>query len=329
MGHVSHNMTRNVATPARPLFRCVAMDRFGSVEVLRIAERPEPALGEEEVLVAVQAAAVNPTDILLRRGLQADLLEGPPPHVPGMEFAGLVLRAGTRVREVAPGERVMGVVDPRRAAGGAQAERIAVPAASVVRVPERLSPVEAAVVPMAGLTALLAVEALDAGVGDPVYISGASGVVGDCAARIAVRRGVEVSCDGRASDDIRLREAGVRCVFARGEAISDPQLSGAFTGAIDAALLGAELVPLLRPGGVLVALRRNAEMPPGVRNRSVSVSRHFLDRERLAEVARLANEAVLVPRVAAVLPFTAVRDAHRMVEAGGLSGRVVLEFPDA
>jgi NADPH:quinone reductase-like Zn-dependent oxidoreductase len=95
----------------------------GGTEVLRVVERPEPRPGPDELLVDVRAAALNRADLPERRG-RHPAPPNRPADVPGLEFAGRVVAVGERVREIAPGERVMGL-----AGGGAQAERVLVQAA--------------------------------------------------------------------------------------------------------------------------------------------------------------------------------------------------------
>ena len=142
--------------------RAVTFTRFGGPDVLEVAELPEPTPGPGEVRIRVAAATVNPTDIGFRAGRQASQqlaeMGVHPPYVPGMELAGVVDAAGpgTAWR---PGERVMAIVTPRRPGGGAQAELVVVPSASVARVPAGTSlEAAAAALPMNGLTVRLALD---------------------------------------------------------------------------------------------------------------------------------------------------------------------------
>ena len=112
--------------------RAVAVTEPGGLEVLRVVDRPVREAGPGDVRVAVKAAAVNPTDIGLRqRGVEG--LEAP--WVPGVDAAGTVESLGEDVERLGVGDAVMAAVSPRRPEGGAQAELIVVPVASVVPVP--------------------------------------------------------------------------------------------------------------------------------------------------------------------------------------------------
>ena len=148
--------------------RAVAVVEPGGPDVLRVVEREvrEPSAGE--VRIAVRAAAVNPTDIALRRrGVEGVAA----PWVPGMDAAGVVESVGPGVEHVAPGDEVMAAVLPRRPEGGAQAELIVVPARSVVAVPAGATFEQAATLPMNGLTALLGLELLDLPAGSSLLVT--------------------------------------------------------------------------------------------------------------------------------------------------------------
>ncbi len=99
-------------------------------------------------------------------------------------------------------------------------------------------------------------------------------------------------------------------------------------GIIDAARLGTAVSPALRAGGVLVEVRPGEE-PIGddrIRVRRVSVPTQIFNTSKLEEVMRLAKRGVIRPRIARVLPIEAAAEAHRLLAAGGLRGRLVLDL---
>ncbi len=159
--------------------------------MLRVFELPEPLPGPGEVRVRVHAATVNPTDTVLRSGGRADRLKDvPPPHVPGMEVAGVLEEVGEGAEtDLAVGEHVMAIVLPS-GPRGAYAERVVVPVESVVRVPAGTSDVEAATLPMNGLTARAALDALALEPGQVVAVTGAAGAVGGYAVQLGKARRV-------------------------------------------------------------------------------------------------------------------------------------------
>src|SRR5262245_17050868 len=120
-------------------------EAFGSPDVIRIIELPEPSCKEGEVVIKAVAATVNPTDTLLRIGRHASsMTELRPPFIPGMEVAGHIHAVGADVTTLKVGDPVMAVVNPLTPSGGACQEYVAVPAASVARLAPSVDPVEAA-----------------------------------------------------------------------------------------------------------------------------------------------------------------------------------------
>jgi NADPH2:quinone reductase len=312
--------------------QAVTFDRFGGPEVLCVRDIPAPARPEAgEVIVRVAAATVNPTDLLMRSGEQAaSMAQLKPPFIAGMEFSGHVHKIGDPFSRLKLGQAVMGTVRPRRPQGGAQAEYVRVPAASVVALAPHLDLVAAATVPMNGLTALVGLRLLGLRPGASLLVTGATGAVGGYAVQLAKRAGIHVVADAKESDHPLLRERGVNNLVPRGEqmlgAVRDLFPDGV-DALLDGALLADEAAPAVRTGGAVISLRRSSlPKDPRVRAVHVGVTEHMEETESLALLADLLRTGVLTPRVAARLPAEKAMEAHQLVERGGLRGRVVLTF---
>jgi len=228
------------------------------------------------------------------------------------------------------GQRVMGIVNPRRPEGGAQAERLIVPLSSLARVPASLDLAEAATVPMNGLTALKAIEAMGLDEGDTVLVTGGAGAVGGYAIQLAKHHGLRVIADARDSDRELLERLGVDNLVPRGEdmprAVRALVPEGA-AGLVDAAVVGEAARSLVRDGGMCVSVRgAQGEGDTRVRHHAVSVTQYTEDADALRELGRLVSAGVLTPRVAQRMPMGQAAEAHRLVEQGGFRGRVVLMF---
>ncbi|TFV89549.1 NAD(P)-dependent alcohol dehydrogenase [Blastococcus sp. CT_GayMR16] len=175
--------------------KAIVQPRFGSPDVLQFVDTDQPAIGPDDVLVRVYAAALNPYDWHIMRGdpyvarlMGAVGLTRPKPRIAGVDGAGVVEAVGAKVRELRPGEEVLGRFE------GAFAEYARAEANLVVRKPGRLTFEQAAGVPMAGQTALRAIR--DAGqvrAGQRVLVNGAAGGVGSFAVQIAAALGAEVT----------------------------------------------------------------------------------------------------------------------------------------
>jgi len=309
--------------------RAVAIPAPGGPDVLTVVERDVRAAGPGEVRVTVRAAAVNPTDIGLREHGGGDSLE--PPWVPGMDAAGVVESVGDDVDRLAPGDDVMAAVTPRRPEGGAQAELIVVPAASAVPVPHGASLVEAATLPMNGLTAMLGLDLLDLPSGATLAVSGGAGLLASYVIPLAKERGLRVVADAKAEDEDLVRGFGADVVLPRGEdfaaAVREAVPDGA-DGLYDTALLGRDAFPAIRDGGAMAVVRGWDDSPGdrGIDVRPVWV-RTVLDRtDWLEHLRERAGDGGLQLRVAGEYAPEQAAEAHRRMEAGGLRGRAVIVF---
>jgi NADPH:quinone reductase-like Zn-dependent oxidoreductase len=310
--------------------RAVGVSTFGGPEVLEVVELPVPEPGEGEVRVAVAAATVNPTDIGLRGGTWREgLASFPPPWVPGMELAGTIDAVGLGVG-LEVGAEVMAIVTPIRAGGGAQAEQVIVPVASLAPLPDDATLVEAATLPMNGLTVRLALDELGLRPGQALMVTGACGAVGGYAIELGKAEGLTVVADAAAADEDLVRELGADVVVPRGEgcvgAIREAFPSGV-DAVIDTALLGPAILPAVRDGGALAAVRPFAgETERGIAISLVRVSTYIENTAALEALGRLASEGRITLRVADTYPPERAADAHTRLEAGGVRGRLLIAF---
>jgi NADPH:quinone reductase len=310
--------------------RAIAVPRFGGPEVLDVVDLPPPVPGTGEVRVRVAAATVNPSDIALRDGRFGDLLKDfPPPWVPGMELAGEIDAVGPGSTWRA-GQRVIAIVLPIRRLGGAQAELVVVPAASVADAPDGVTLEQAATLPMNGLTVRCALDNLALAPGETLVVTGASGAVGGYAIELGKLDGLTVVADAAAADEELVRELGADVVVPRGErcaeAIRDV-FPGGVDAVLDAALLGSAILPAVRDGGQLAKVRPYPlESERGIVIRQVFVNEYASNQEALRGLVRQASADQVTLRVAETLAPERAADAHRALEAGGVRGRLVITF---
>ncbi|WP_019931586.1 NADP-dependent oxidoreductase [Nocardia sp. BMG111209] len=303
----------------------VIQKTFGGPEVLELVEIDRPALLSGEVLVRVRASAINPVDVAVRSG--AFPMLGEPPFGLGWDISGVVEATGPGARyEV--GEEVYGMPFFPRAATG-YAEYVAAPSRQLARKPKSLSHIEAAALPLAGLTAWQGlVDKAHVGPGDRVLIHRAAGGVGHLAVQIAKARGAYV---------IALASAG-KHDFVRGLGADEviDYRSTDFTEVVrdvdivlDSVAAGARSLRVLKPGGILVTIleHTNPQLEAEVR----AAGRRFAgisvepDYAALESIAELVDAGALRPAVAATLPLAQAGKAHELVAAGDIVGKVVLE----
>ncbi|HWN32102.1 MAG TPA: NADP-dependent oxidoreductase [Pseudonocardia sp.] len=315
--------------------KAVAVWNFGGPEALRVVELPDPQPGPGEVLIRVHAASVNPTDTLLRAGAHAARLTGlAPPYRPGMDAAGVVEQLGAGVPErLRVGQRVIALVLPTGPHGGAYAERIVVPAESVVAAPVGVDLPAAATLLMNAMTARVALDALALRPGQTLAVTGAAGAFGGYTVQLAKADGLRVIADAAPADEQLVRTLGADDVVARGDDVADrirALVPAGVPGLADGAVLDARALAAVADGGGLAVVRgwsgEAESVQRGITVHQVLVSRRATDTAALQRLSRQAEDGVLTLRVADVLPAAQAEHAHRLLAAGGLRGRLVLDF---
>jgi len=311
--------------------QAVGITEWGPPEVLHLVELPDPVPGEGEILIRVRAATVNPTDTQLRSGERAERLKDVPgPHVPGMEAAGTVEAFGPGVTsDLRAGDRVFAIVLPL-GTHGAYAERTAVPAESVAAAPPSATFAEAATLPMNGLTARLALDVLELPRGAVLAVTGAAGGLGGYVVQLAKAAGLHVVADAAPADRSLVAALGADEIVDRGADMAlrvRERHPNGVDAVVDAALLLDAVTPAVRDGGAVVTVRGySGPDGRGVTWHPIFVRNYAREQAKLRSLSRLAEEGVLTMRVARTLPAVAAPEAHRLLDGGGIRGRIVLEF---
>ncbi|GAA5151186.1 NADP-dependent oxidoreductase [Pseudonocardia eucalypti] len=312
--------------------KAIGVWEYGGPERLEEIELPDPEPGEGEVRIRVHAATVNPTDTLLRAGVHAKRLgDRKPPFVPGMDAAGVLEAVGPGVDgRLRVGQRVIALVVPTGPHGGAYAERIVLPAASVVPAPTGADLPAASTLLMNALTARMTLDALALAPGDTVAVTGAAGTLGGYVIQLAKADGLRVVADAKPADEALVRELGADHVVARGDGVTDRIRSlapGGVPGLVDAAVLNEAVFPAIADGGGLATIRGwRGPGERGIRVHPVLVSERATDTDALDRLRRQVEEGALTLRVADVLPAARAGEAHRRLAEGGVRGRLVLDF---
>ncbi|MGE5173585.1 MAG: NAD(P)-dependent alcohol dehydrogenase [Betaproteobacteria bacterium] len=191
--------------------QAVAFHAFGGNDVIEIADVPKPSPKPREVLIKVHAAGVNPVDWKTREGQTRIFIGSTFPKILGIECAGEVVDAGNRVTKYKPGDTVIATAGPHL---GAYAEYVAISEKTVFPMPKNISFEEAAAIPIAGMTAFIALR--DKGriaAGRKVVINGASGGVGTFAVQIAKLYGAQVTAVCSSANAGLVKELGADSVI--------------------------------------------------------------------------------------------------------------------
>jgi NADPH:quinone reductase-like Zn-dependent oxidoreductase len=313
--------------------KAFVVDRYGKRSG-RLGEMPEPELRDDDVLVQVHAAGVNPLDAKIRNGEFKLVLPYRLPLVLGNEVAGVVLRAGSGVQRFKPGDEVY--ARPAKGRIGTFAELIAIDQADVALKPKRLGMEEAASLPLVALTAWQAlVETAKLERGQKVLIHAGSGGVGTIAIQLARHLGARVATTTSTANVDLVKRLGADVVVDYRKDDFEKMLRDhdVVLNSLDAETLRKSL-RVLKPGGKLVsisgppdpAFAREAGLGWGVRQvvRLLShrirkaaarhrVSYTFLfmkaSGDQLREIGALVDAGALRPVVDRVYPFESTGEA--------------------
>src|ERR1017187_2438337 len=301
--------------------KAVRFGEYGGVEVLQVADVPEPAPGPGQVLVRVRATGINPGEAKIRAGLLHDRWPAVFPSGQGSDLAGIAARTGPGVAGVGIGAEVIGFTHSR----ASQAEYVLVEAQDLTVKPADVPWEVAGSLFVAGSTAWATVRAVGLGDGDTVVVSGAAGGVGSIAVQLARLAGATVI--GLASQAHHEWLAGHGVIpVAYGDGVADRirQVAGQVDAFIDT--IGADYIELalelgVEPSRIDTIVRFDAVAEYGVKAEGNAAG---ASASVLAELAGLIAAGQLEVPIAGTFPLSGVQDAYRYLEQGHVRGKVVL-----
>ncbi len=298
-----------------------------SIEVLELPD-PVPAAGE--VVVATEAATVNPADYGLVSGALAGRVAGrfEPPYIPGWDLAGTVTAVGEGVDPGLVGTQVLGYSPWFATAHGTQAGRVALPLEQIAAASGKLPSRELTTFGLNGLTALHLLRAAidsDGAGAKTVLVTGAAGGVGKLAVELALHTGLTVIASAAAKDREELLATGAQFIDRDapdpGAAVRRLVPGGvdAVLNTVPAAAIGLEAV---RDGGRYRSVTVIPEPERGIDVSRVGVG---VDQPGLAELVRLAEEGAITTKVSQAFPVARAADAYRALAAEpGRRGKLVI-----
>lgn len=312
--------------------RAVGVIEFGGPEAFQVVDLPERHAETGQVRVRVHAATVNPTDTYTRNGAREAMLRraGPPPYIPGMDVAGVIDEVGPdTATDLKVGDAVMAVVLPNGSHGG-YSESLVLPALSVVRAPAGASFAEASTLPMNGLTARLGLDLLGLKPGQTLAVTGAAGAYGGLTVQLAKADGLWVIADASERDEELVKALGADVVVRRGDDVADRILEhvpGGVDGLADGSVQSELLLKAIKDNGAMATVRGwSGPSERGISVHPVWIRDYIEAHGELDRIRQLAESGAVSMRVAQTFPAEAAGEAHRILEAGGTRGRLVIEF---
>jgi NADPH:quinone reductase-like Zn-dependent oxidoreductase len=326
------------------------VDRYGNNDGVRASEMPDPEVRDDDVLVQIHAASVNPLDLKIRGGNLKLILPYRLPFVLGNDLAGVVVRVGSRVRRFKRGDEVYARPDQDRI--GAFAEFISIKEDAVASKPNELTMEEAASIPLVGLTAWQAlIERANLKAGQKVLVHAGSGGVGTFAIQLAKHVGALVATTTstanldwvkRLGADIVIdyRKDDFETLLHDYDAVLDTLGGETLAKSLRVLKRGGKLISLSGPpdpdfakdiGATWILRRVMGLLSYRIRKQATRhhVSYSFLfmraSGDQLREIASLIDSGIIRPVVDRVFPFASTKEALVYVETGRARGKVVIK----
>jgi NADPH:quinone reductase-like Zn-dependent oxidoreductase len=300
---------------------------YGGPEAIHYEDAAPPSPGPGEVLVCVHAMGVNPVDWKIRDGFAKAMFETKFPAILGGELAGVVEEVGPDVEDWKAGDEIFAMIGLL----GANAEYVVTKAAFLAPKPRNMSFVQAAAIPLAGLTAWLAlIDTAELSSGQRVLIHAAAGGVGSFAVQIAHYAGAYIVGTASAENAEYLRSIGTQeTIDYRVTKFEDVVRDMDVVLDLIGGTTQSRSFSVLKPGGFLVSttspIDRTMAEAAKVRVANVRVAPNG---KKLAEIGKLVEAGHLRPEIAAIYPLSKAAEALELSKAGHTRGKIVLTARD-
>jgi NADPH:quinone reductase-like Zn-dependent oxidoreductase len=308
--------------------KAVRLHSYGGAEVLKYEDAPRPDVKDDEILVRVIAASVNPVDAKVRQGHFK-----PPgakmPLIVGYDISGVVEKSGPKATKFKPGDAVYAYLALDR--GGAYAEYAIAKDSEAALKPASITHEQAAAVPLAALTAWQAlVETAKLEPGQTVLIHGGSGGVGAFAIQIAKARGAKVIATASTANQEFLKQRGAdQAIDYKTTKFEDVVKDVDVVLDLVAGDTLTRSYGVVKKGGIIVSVLDDPD-PAELKKREIRGTAILVRPEAtmLAELSKLIDAKKITPVVSQVVPLAETAKAHAAIETGHTRGKIVLRVAD-
>lgn len=314
---------------AHSTMKAVVIHEYGGPEVLKYEDVPRPEPKEDQILIRVIAAGVNPVDGMIRSGMFAKNGEGTFPMVLGGDVAGVVERVGSKITKFKAGDPVFAYVSLD--SGGGYAQYAVVPERDAAPKPKSLTYVEAAAVPIVALTAWQAlIDTAKLNAGQTVLIHGGSGGVGSFAIQIAKARGAKVIATASTANQDLLKQLGtdVAVDYTKQKFEDAAKDVDVVLDSVGKDTL-ARSYGVVKKGGIIVSLVARPNQSEldrhGIRGAALSVEPSSVE---VAEIGKLIDDKKIKVIVSQTFPLEEARKAQEQVATGHTRGKIVLKVAE-
>ena len=317
------------AQSSAPTMKAIVVHEYGSSDVLKLEDAPRPEPKDNQVLIRVIAAGVNPVDASIRAGKSAKFFGTTLPFIPGYDIAGIVEKAGTKINKLKVGDPVYAHVGLDE--GGGYAEYAVATEVEAAPKPKSLTFESAAAVPLAALTAWQAlIDAAKLSAGQTVLIHGGSGGVGSFAIQIAKARGAKVIATASTPHQDFLKQLGADVAIDYTK-----QKFEDIAKDVDVVLdtVGKDTLArsygVVKKGGFIVTIVAQPDQTQldkyGIHGAAVLVKPNA---DELVEIGRLIDAKKIIPVVSQVFPLAEAAKAQEQIATGHTRGKIVLKVAE-
>jgi NADPH:quinone reductase-like Zn-dependent oxidoreductase len=331
--------------------KALVLKRYGKAAQIEFAELSQPTIKPDEILVRVHAVGLNPIDYMIPRGDFKPILKLRMPATLGSDLAGIVAEVGSQVTQFKVGDAVFGSTFDLGA--GTLAEFVAVPEHAAAHKPSNLDFVQAASIPMVGLTSWQALkERTQIKVGQKVFIPAGSGGIGTFAIQLAKHLGAKVGTTTSTANIDLVRSLGAdevidykkqefEKVLAGYDAVLGTIRGDGLEKALHIVKHGSTVVSLVGPPDAAFARARgmsffmkfvfgllSRKIIDRAKKRDATYSFLFVrsDGRQLAKIGELLGESRIRPVIDKVFPFVQAKEALAYLEEGRAKGKVVVRI---
>lgn len=303
---------------------------YGPASVIEInATTPEPEPSSGQILVKVSAAGINPVESAIRNGYMKDMLPLTLPAIVGGDFSGVITEVGEGVTEFAVGDEVYGLGNPFKGGSGAVAEFVSVQATTTGLKPESIDHFGAAALPLAGTSALQAIEEhIAIKEGQKILIHGGAGGVGSLAILLAKLNGAYVTATAStealefvtslgADEVIDYKTQDFTTLVSDYDAVFDT-VGGEITN---------KSIPVLKKGGILVSMAGQPDQELAKKHEVTALTQMTKgDTDQLTRLATLVDEGKIKPLIDTVFPLGETKEAYTLLDEGHPKGKIVIDI---
>jgi NADPH:quinone reductase-like Zn-dependent oxidoreductase len=313
----------------KSLMKAVVMRAYGGPEVLKLENVPVPEPKDDEILIRVIAASINPVDVAIRKGYLAELIGKPFPLIPGMDASGTVEKAGAKITKFKHGDPVYAFFTLK--GEGGYAEFVVAKESEVAPKPKTVTYEQAAAVPAAASTAWqVLVDTANLTTGQTVLIHGGSGGVGHFAIQIAKARGAKVIATASTAHQDFLKQMGADQAIDYTKTQFEDVVKD-----VDVVLdmVGEDTLKksygVVKKGGIIVSIADEPD-PKVVAAKGIRgvAFRSEPKASVLEKLSQLIEAGKIRPVVSGVFPLSEVAKAQDQIATRHTQGKIVLKVTD-